>query len=261
MLGYLSNLQNAVLAYSGGVDSTLLLYLLKKADLEKVLAVTADSPSYSVTCLEVAKRHTSGLNIEHLIIETAEMDNQNFVSNSPKRCYFCKYELFSTLKKVAQDRGINNVLDASHKSDIYDYRPGLKAGEELSVISPFMKFGWNKGKIKMISKSMDIFDWDRPNTVCFASRVPYGTPVTIKNLAMIEAAEDFLQKLDFHELRVRSDGITARIELLPKEIARLVQEDIRQKITKKFINIGFKFVSLDIEGFKSGKTNRLINSG
>lgn len=258
ILNYLKDLRSVVLAYSGGVDSTLLLYLLKKSDIERVLAVTADSESYSSDSLKVAKRHARNLGIDHLVIKTDELKNCNFTDNSALRCYYCKYELFSELKDIASHRRISNLLDGSNADDTNDYRPGMKAADELGVLSPFKIFGWNKKKIKEVSKIFSISDSHRPQTVCFASRVPYGTEITADNLAMIEKSEAYLEKQGFNGVRVRSDGITARIEVPEEDIEKVIKKNVRKKITAEFLNIGFKFVSLDIEGFISGKMNRLI---
>lgn len=257
---HLSKFGTAVIAYSGGVDSTLLLYLAEMSGLNRLIAVTALSETYNETDGEIAKSHTDKLGIEHIFIDSEELNNRNFLDNNSDRCYYCKFELFNKLKTIAKKNSIEYVLDASHFTDTFDHRPGMNAARELGVLSPFKELSWDKETIRNVSRSLEIEGWDRPSTVCLSSRVPYGTNITLENIARIKEAEDFIKGLGIDIVRVRSDGITARIEVIEKEIETVTQKKHRDKINSKFFEIGFKYISIDLEGFKSGKMNRVLNN-
>ncbi len=257
ILEYLTGLGNALLAYSGGVDSTLLLFLLGKSKIKPCYAVTALSETYVQENMDSMSTNAAGLNIEHITIETDEISISGFAENSKLRCYYCKNGLFTELKKIATEKNISHVLDGSHFDDTMDYRPGLKAAEEIGIISPFKALKWNKDKIRVVSRHLEIPGWDRPSTVCLASRVPYDIAITKDNLSMIRMAEEFLKEFGYNTVRVRSDGITARIEVDSSKIEDIIQN--RETIVNKFLLLGYKFVSLDIEGFKSGKMNRVLS--
>ncbi|MFC2092102.1 ATP-dependent sacrificial sulfur transferase LarE [Elusimicrobiota bacterium] len=258
LIDHLSEYKSVILAYSGGVDSTLLLYLLHKAALQKLIAVTSTSETYDARDLDIARKHTQGLGIEHIIVETCELEDPDFTANSYERCYFCKKVLFSKIWEIAGLNSINNIMDASNADDVLDYRPGSKAARELKVISPFKDFSWNKNVIRDVSKEMSISGWDRPATVCLASRIPYMTPISEDKLKKVQFGEDYLQGLGFEPVRVRSDGISARIEVKADDIDRIMKSPAREDIIDRFLAIGFKFVSVDLEGFKSGKMNRMV---
>lgn len=258
IISYLKSLETALLAYSGGVDSTLLLYLLKESNLEKVLAVTATSETYNKKDLDIAMTHTGNLDIEHIFFETCELENPDFVKNTDDRCYYCKFELFSKLKSISEERKIAHVLDATHSGDTLDHRPGMKAASTLDIRSPFKELGWDKSMIRQAAKDMGIDGWDRSATVCLASRIPYGIKIDAMNIARIGKAENMLKSLGLDEVRVRSDGIWARIEVHEEDIKEIMKDTVRNKIVKEFLGLGFKFVALDMEGFKTGKMNRMI---
>ncbi len=254
---YLNSLETAALAYSGGVDSTLLLCLLKESGIQKLLAVTSVAETYSSGSLKKARKFTRKYGVKHEVIETDELDDDNFTRNDKNRCYYCKEELFTSIRKFALKRGIENVLEASHIADTYDYRPGIRAAGELGVISPFIKFKWDKNKIREVSEELGVPGYDRPSTVCAASRVPYGTKIDSQNLDMIKQGEKFLKSLGFKICRVRSDGTTARIEVLKEKVENLT--GIREKVIKRFKKLGFTYIALDLEGYRSGKMNRVID--
>jgi uncharacterized protein len=261
MLEYLEGLGSVVLAYSGGVDSTLLLHLLKLAGTGKVVAITSAAETYNPRDAHTAAAHAGQLGIEHVIIRTSELESEDFRKNGPRRCYYCKHELFSRLKGLAREKDCRYVLDASHSDDSSDYRPGMTAAGELGVISPFLKFGWDKGRIRDVSKDMGIDGWDRPSTVCLASRFSYGTPIDAGKLEMVGISEEFLRESGLRQIRVRTDGLTARIEVDERDIPKLSEHGLRKKIVEKFLETGFKYVCLDLEGYVSGKMNRVLDDG
>ncbi len=256
---YLSGLKTAALAYSGGVDSTLLLYMLKDAGLEKLIAVTALSETYPKQDFEIASGHAGKTGVKHITIKTSETNNTNFISNPSNRCYYCKKELFEKVGEIARDNGILNVLDGSNYDEENDHRPGMTAAEELNVISPLRRFKWTKEDIRQALRQLGIEGSGRPQTVCLASRIPYGTPVTTELIRRIGKAEEFLISMGFDTVRVRSSGDEARIEVQEKDISKLTAPETRRQVSGKLIKLGFKFVSADLEGFRSGKMNRLLN--
>ncbi len=257
---FLGGLKTAALAYSGGVDSTLLLYMLKDAGLEQLIAVTALSKTYPKDDFETVCRHIKKTGVSHVKIKTSETDNSDFIFNSPRRCYYCKKELFEKISEIAREKGILNLIDGSNYDEENDHRPGMEAARELKVISPLRSFRWTKNDIRQASEHLGIEGYGRPQTVCLASRIPYGTPVTENLLKRIGEAERVLNSMGFETVRVRSSGDEARIEVEEKDIEKLVSPETRKHISSKLIELGFKFVSADLEGFRSGKMNRLLDN-
>ncbi len=251
----------SVLAYSGGVDSTFLAAVAKKVLGDRLLAVTAVSETYTKSELADAKRYAKLLKLRHRLIGTKEFLNKKFTSNPVNRCYYCKGELFSALSDIAKKEGYSSVLDASNRDDLSDFRPGAKAKKEIGVISPLQLAGFTKQDIRDHSRKMKLPTWNKPSCACLASRFPYGQEITAEKLDRVGKAEEYLRKLGFRVLRVRHHGPIARIELGSSEIKRVFTGDIIKSITTSFKKLGFTYVTLDLQGFRTGSMNETLKKG
>jgi uncharacterized protein len=245
---------SCLVAFSGGLDST---FLLKVASLvvpkEKLLAVTANSATYPKEELILSRKIAQGLKVRHKIINTQELKDKRFTSNPLERCYFCKLELFRKLKKIASRESLKVVLDASNISDDSDYRPGNKALRELRVRSPLKEALLNKEDIRKLSKKLGLLTWNKPSQACLASRVPYGRKISPGLLRRIERAESVLRRLGFLQVRVRDYQQLCRIELFKKDIPLFLS--YREQVVDKMRKLGYNYVTLDLEGFRSGSMN------
>lgn len=248
----LSEMQSILLAYSGGVDSTFLLKVAKDVLKDKAIAVTATSEIYPLRELEEAKKNTKMLGAKHIIINTNELDDPNFVSNTLERCYYCKKKLFSKLFELAKQYGLKYTIDGSNYDDVSDFRPGMRAGSELKVKSPLKDAGFTKEEIRRLSKKMNLPTWDKPSFPCLATRFPYGVKITKEELSKVQQAEEFLIKFGVGQLRVRNHGDTARIEVLKEKMQIFLNEDMSEQITKKFKSLGYTYICLDLEGYRMG---------
>lgn len=253
------SLDNALVAYSGGVDSTFLLKVCREVLGEKVLAVTAKSPLHPSGEINGAVEMARSLAVKHLVIESREMDNPDFVVNPPERCYYCKIELFNRLKGVARDEGFNNIVDGSNYDDLSDYRPGSRAAAEFGVRHPLQEAGLTKENIRVLSKELGLSTWDKPSQACLASRFPYGTSITRESLRRVGEAEGFLRSLGIRQLRVRHYNETARIEVESGDMRLLLEEGNRHYILTRFRELGYLHITLDLAGYRSGSMNEGLN--
>jgi uncharacterized protein len=256
----LADMKMAVIAFSGGVDSALLLRAAAEVLGQNVLAVTAVSATYSPGELDHAKAYAGSLGIRHRIIPSAELDLEEFVRNAPDRCYHCKRDLFGLLKRVAESEGISFVLDGSNADDCRDYRPGRKAAEELGVRSPLGDVGLTKAEIRDLARAFGMPMWNKPSLACLSSRIPYGTRITPELLRTVDAAEDIVRKAGVRQVRVRHHGDTARIEVAPGEFASLMNGDVQRRIVREIKELGYTYVCLDLEGYRTGSMNEILAS-
>ncbi|MEO0128815.1 MAG: ATP-dependent sacrificial sulfur transferase LarE [candidate division WOR-3 bacterium] len=248
----LKKYSGVVVAFSGGVDSTFLLKMAIDIFKNNVIAVTATSPLHPENEIKLAKRIAKRLKVKHIIINSHELKNDCFKMNPANRCFYCKIELFKKIKKIAQKNGFI-VIEASNYSDLNDFRPGLKAVRELGIKSPLIEAKLTKEQIRYFARMLKLPNWNKPSMACLASRIPYGIEINKKNLKRIERAEEFLKKLQFSQCRVRDYFPIARVEIMHNEFAKMIKNRIR--IIRFFKKIGYKYVTLDLEGYRTGSMN------
>ncbi|SHF90694.1 uncharacterized protein SAMN02746089_02754 [Caldanaerobius fijiensis DSM 17918] len=255
---YIKELGSLAVAYSGGVDSTFLIKVAHDVLKDKALAVTARSSTYPEREFNEAIKYIQEIGARHIVITSEELDIDGFSSNPIDRCYYCKKELFQKVWKVAKENGIDHIADGSNYDDLNDYRPGMKAAQELKVVSPLKFAKLTKKDIRALSKEMGLPTWDKPSFACLSSRIPYGELITREKLSMIDKAENFLIELGFRQLRVRHHGNIARIELGEKDYDKILNKDLMKKIAAKLKDIGFTYVTLDLEGYRTGSMNEVL---
>ncbi len=254
----LKQMERVIIAYSGGVDSTLLLKTASISGLKDIFAVTASSESLPVEELSFAKEITSALNIKHRIIVTEELKDKNYSNNTPDRCYYCKKELFGRLKDIALKENFSFILDGTNADDIQDWRPGRRAAMEMGVVSPLLNVGLGKKEIRDISRDIGLPTWNKPATPCLSSRFPYGQKITAQALERVGRAENFIKRLGLKDLRVRDHSEMARIEVNTEEFPVLMDKTVRSEIITFLQSLGYRHITLDLQGFRSGSFNEQI---
>jgi len=248
----LEEMGNVAVAFSGGVDSALLLAVAARMYHVKLIAVTATSVSYAEHEKDDARHFAQRMGVKHRYLDFDQMSIPEFVANGPERCYYCKKAIFSAIKAFVAEEGFTNVVDGSNADDMKEYRPGEKALAELGIRSPLKEAGFSKAEIRKLSREMGLFTASKPSYACLASRIQYGEPITPEKLARVEQAEDYLAKLGFTHIRVRSYGTLARIEVEPSQVALMAQGNIRNKVITRLTELGYKYITLDLAGFRSG---------
>jgi uncharacterized protein len=261
----IEKLGKVVVGFSGGVDSTLILKVsIDVLGGENVWAVTGDSeslmPEELTLCRKLAAR--LGLNVQNFIeVKTKEIEDPNYRKNPVNRCFYCKNELFGNLGEIADKVGAHYVLDGSNADDLDDWRPGREAAKNLNVVSPLAEAGITKGEIREIARELGLPNWDKPALACLASRIPYGSEITAEKLFQVAEAERFINSLGFSQFRVRHHGDMARLELLREEIGEVFSNGLVEKISSKLKSLGFTYVTVDLQGYRSGSMNENINKG
>jgi uncharacterized protein len=254
----LRGIGSAVVAFSGGVDSSFLAYMARRVLGARAVAVCATSPTYPSFELEEARRVAAEIGVELRVVESNELQIEGFSENPPDRCYFCKRELFGKLRAIAESLGLEAVLDGSNADDRKDHRPGRAAARELGVMSPLLDADLGKEEIRVLSRRAGLSTAEKPAFACLASRFPYFTRITPEKLRMVDRAETFLRELGFKQYRVRHHGDTARIELAAGEIPRAADPSTAARIVAAFKQIGFLYVALDLEGYRTGSMNETL---
>ncbi len=257
LIDILKEMKGAVLAYSGGVDSTFLLKVMLIADM-KVLAVTAVSDIRSSEDISAAKGFTKSNGVEHMEIDTDELSIEGFVKNTPERCFICKDLLFNKLSEIAKTNNYIFILDASNQDDLDDYRPGRLAAEKYGILSPLIEAGFSKREIRAYSKKLGLLTWNLPSSSCLATRFPYYQRITNEAIRRVRDAEDFLKSIGFQEIRLRDHGNIARLEISQKNMRALLSSKKRALISKTLKSLGYSYVSLDLNGYQSGSMNRVL---
>ena len=252
-------LGSVIVAYSGGVDSSYVAYIANAELGLNALCVTGQSASLPVYQRAELDRIVERFGFQHEIIQTDELENPDYRANNPNRCFFCKDELYSKLELVARSRNIGCIVDGSTVDDLNDYRPGRQAAKQHAVRSPLIEVGLNKEEVRELSRRATLPTWNKPASPCLSSRIAYGTPVTIERLSKIDQGEEILREFGFREFRVRHHDTLVRLEIAPEEMDRVLQREVVQELAARFRKLGFKYVTLDLQGFRSGSMNEALS--
>lgn len=251
---------SVIVAFSGGVDSSYVAYVANSELGQNALCVTGESASLPGYQREQSTKLAAEFGFQREVIETQELDDVNYTANDSKRCYFCKDELYRKLVGLAQARNIEFIVDGSTCDDLGDYRPGRMAATEHGVRSPLIEAGMNKAEVRVLSRKVGLPTWDKAASPCLSSRIAYGIPVTIERLATIDKGEEILRGMGFREFRVRHHENLVRLEIAPAEMARALKVETAREFGRRFRELGFKYVTLDLEGYRSGAMNEVLNS-
>ena len=261
ILARIGSLNRLAVAFSGGVDSTLLLALARQVLGDQVVALTARSQVHPSAETRAATKIAGQLGVRQILFESREMGQAAFLANGPDRCYICKMGLFRDLKAQAARLGIDQVAHGANSDDLNDFRPGMDAARQMGILAPLLDAGMTKAQVRTLARQMGLSNWDRPAMACLATRIPYGAPITPASLSMVEKAEAVLGKNGFHHCRVRHHGNVARIEVPQESLERFVCLPQRQDLVESIKKIGFQHVALDLEGYCSGSMNRGLDVG
>ena len=254
----LAGLGSVAIGYSGGVDSTFLLAVATRVPGVRAVGFIGCSPAFPVREKEEAIRIAAQIGATVRLIETRELDDPDFTANSPTRCFRCKTSLFSTIAEAAAAEGLAHVLEGANADDRNDFRPGMEATRALGVRSPLLELGFTKDEIRQLSQQMNLPTWDKPSFACLASRIPWGSVITAEKLARIEQAEDALRDMGFVQCRVRDYDTQCRIEVLPGELGRLLDDSLREALVARMKAAGYVHVALDLEGYRTGAMNEVL---
>jgi uncharacterized protein len=256
LLDELKRYPSLLVAFSGGVDSALLLVMAHQVLKNRVTAVTIQSPLHPQRELRFAARFAAERRIAHTVIQTNAIKNADFLANTRDRCYICKKLMIRDIRRIGRDMGVAHIAHGANVDDLDDYRPGMAAAREMNLVAPLLTAGFNKHDIRSLSKALGLETWDKPAMACLATRIPYGMPIDPGTLRLIESAEDALFDLGVRAFRVRHHGDTARIEVSPSEFERIISPDMRVRIVDRLRAVGYRFIALDLEGYVQGSLNR-----
>ncbi len=256
----LRDMGQVVVAYSGGTDSAYLAWMAWRELGDNALAVTADSASIPASHKRDAEDFVHKYGIRHEYVETREFENPDYVKNGPDRCFHCKDELFAVLERMSEERGYSNIVYGVNKDDLGDYRPGQRAAQLHHVKAPLVEAGLTKPEIRELSRLAGLPTWDRPAAACLSSRIPYGTPVTIQNIKTVEVGEEEIKALGFRQFRTRFHGELVRIEIAREELPKALDPSMAARFTSIFKGLGYKYVTLDLEGYRQGSLNEVLST-